>query len=121
MPFQLPVFNLKCRAWSNQDMTFPPRVTNVDCNLAWGRRVNVPSTGGTGFLGVPLVAMQLLVRSTADLRGQTSTTGSDAIEVPSGSGRYYICYYVDYLGMGFPNEHKCAIISQFFPFKTPDT
>lgn len=120
MAYSIPTFNITCRAYTGGDITAPPRETNVACNLAWGKRVNVPSTGGTGAVGVPLMTMQLLLPLTADIRGRDSATGSDMVEVPQGSGRYYRVTFCDHIGYGFPNEHKCAILEQNVPFKTPD-
>jgi len=120
MPYVQPVYNSLCNIWTGGNPVGAPRVVDARCNLAWGRRVNVASTGGTALVGIPLVAMTLLLPRNTDIRGRTSTTGEDAVEVPSGSGRYYLCCFVDNIGMNFANEHRGAIIQQMDPFKTPD-
>lgn len=79
------------------------------------------STGGTGIAGVVVSTMTLLLESTADVRGLPSSTGSDIVEIPAGSHRYYECWMCDYIGYGFANEHKGAIVRQLPTFKTPDT
>lgn len=90
-------------------MPGPPDVT-CDANLAWNKRVAVPSTGGTGSLGVPLFTMTLLVPKLTDIRDRLHVGGSDTVEVPAGSGRYYEAVYVDDLGKGFANEHRGVLL-----------
>lgn len=111
MPFVVPSFPITCNVWTNG--TGPPaapRVSALACNLAWNKRVAVPSTGGTGVLGVPLFTMTLLVPKLSDLRGRLSAGGSDVVECPAGSGRIYECVYVDDIGKGFANEHRAALL-----------
>jgi hypothetical protein len=123
MAFQLPNFNLLVNIWTNTlpPVFNPPRVADARANMAWGKRVSSMSTGGTSSVGVIAQTMTLLLESTTDIRGYLSTTGYDIVEVPSGSGRYYNVYIADYIGYGFPNQHKAALIYQRQPFKTPDT
>jgi len=64
--------------------------------------------------------MVLLTPAHTDLRDNASTGGHDAVEVPSGSGRYYDVTYCDNIGMGFPNEHRAGVLQKKVPFKTPD-
>lgn len=112
MGFEVPQMPLTFNAWHHANGAAPvgpPDVTG-DCNLAWGKRVAVPSTGGTGFVGVPLFTMTLLVVVGTDLRDRLEAGGSDTVEVPAGSGRMYECVYVDDLGKGFANEHRGAIL-----------
>lgn len=87
----------------------PPSLTFTG-NLAWNKRVAVPSTGGTGSLGIPLFTMTLLVLAGTDIRGRDSSSGPDIVEVPAASGRYYEVVYVDDLGKGFANEHRGALL-----------
>ena len=123
MAFQLPNFNITVNIWTvgMNPATTPPRVSGAPANLAWGKRVSTMSTGGTGSAGVLVSTMTLLIESTCDIRGRQATGGSDTVEIPAGSGRYYVCETADYIGYGFPNQHKGAVVSQRFPFKTPDT
>jgi len=113
MAFTIPQFPLTVNIWHDGPVFFPvgPPDLIVMGNLAWGRRVAVPSTGGTGSLGVPLFTMTLLVPKLTDIRGRLSTVaGADVVEVPAGSGRYYEVIYVDDLGKGFANEHRGALL-----------
>lgn len=121
MPISPPTYPILCNLYTSDDPLGTLRVFHAPCNLAWGSRVNVPSTGGTSAIGVPLVTTQIIVPPTTDIRGASSTTGSDACEVPAGSGRWYTVVYADFAGLGFPNVHKNAILQQHVPFKTPDT
>lgn len=121
MPYTQPNYPLTCNIWTGDDTTVPPRVSGAKCNLAWGTRVNVASTGGTDFVGVPLMTVTLLVPPTVDIRGASSATAGDTVEVPAGSGRRYRCVFADYIGLGFVNAHKGATLQQISPFKTPDT
>lgn len=110
--YTLPTFNLMCNLWTGGNPVGPPRAT-LACNLAWGRRVNVASTGGTTLLGKPLVCMSLLLPALSDVRGPFGVSGADAVEVPAGSGRLYQVAWVDDIGKGFANEHRCAIIEMY--------
>lgn len=114
MPFRLPTFNILCNVFP---MTVPnvpsvpinpPRLADQMCQLTYGRRVNVASTGGTDEAGVPLQAMNLLLPPGTDIRGPQDTVSADMVEVPSGSGRWYWVYFVDDIGRGFSNEHRTA-------------
>lgn len=112
MPFAVPQMPLEANWWRHQD-ALPPTtdpVGTTDANLAWGRRTANPSTGGTGFIGVPLFTMTLLVPADTDIRDRLSPDGSDTIECPAGSGRYYEAVYVDDLGKGFANEHRGVLL-----------
>jgi hypothetical protein len=110
--YSQPTFNLTCNVWRHGVPTTDPPALSPRCNLAWGKRVNVASTGGTGFIGIPLVTMQLLLPKLTDVRGPQCPTGDDTIEVPAGSGRIYTVTFVDDIGKGFLNEHRCAILQQ---------
>lgn len=118
--FSVPQMPLEVYIW--RATTVPPAglpdVITVG-NLAWGKRVNVPSTGGTASLGYPLMTMQLLLPPLTDVRGDASFVAADVVEVPSGSGRYYRVVFVDDFGKGFPNEHRGAIIYQASPWPVP--
>lgn len=115
MPFRLPTFNNICDAWTwpaARDVpTIPvgvPRLISQACALVYGRRVNVASTGGTTAQGVPLQTMNLLLPPGTYIRGPQDSVGTDLVEVPSGSGRWYICYFVDDIGKLYANEHRTA-------------
>lgn len=116
MAFRLPTLNLTCNIYSGASPagTWPGargalRLSAVACQLTYGRRVNVASTGGTGTVGVPLMAMSLLLVKLTDIRGlQDDAASPDWVECPAGSGRFYVVAWVDDIGKGFSNEHRTA-------------
>lgn len=110
MAYKLPTFNLVCNVYTGGDTT-DLRIS-PQCNLAWGQRVNVASTGGTDIIGVPLVTMTLLLPPLTDVRGPLSSTDADTVECPAGSNRMYTVSFVDDIGKGFPNEHRAAVLQQ---------
>lgn len=119
MPYVLPTFNLICNIWTGTgtpgvpDQALPmgaPRLSLVPCNLCYGRRVNVASTGGTYTAGIPLLAMNLLLPKLTDIRGAQDDTSNDVVECPSASGRFYWVTFVDDIGKGFSNEHRTAAL-----------
>jgi hypothetical protein len=119
MSFNLPQFNLHCNVWHAPAIP-PVGAPDLDTlgNLAWGRRVNVTSTGGTSFLGTPLLCMTLLLPKLTDVRGDPAG-GADVVEVPAGSGRFYRIVFVDDIGKGFANEHRAAVLQQHLPMPVP--
>lgn len=117
MAFVIPEFPLLCNIWdgggSFPPLTIPmgpPRETDIECNLAWGKRVNVVSSGGTGQQGVPIAAMTLLLPLGTTIHGPEWTNGPDVVEVPKGSGRWYWVAMQDLIGAGFSNAHQGAMI-----------
>lgn len=119
MPYVIPQFNLFCQLWDYPAYTLvppvppaaDPREVNVPCALVYGRRVNVAAALGYGEFGYPTFLMNLLLPAGTDIRGpQNRTGGPDLVEVPQGSGRYYVVYGVDDIGKGWPNEHRTAAI-----------
>lgn len=116
MAYRLPVFNTLCNIWDNPPVPPAPPSDTVLCNLAWGRRVAVPSTGGTDTLGVVLMTMTLLVPSGTVLQGDPNLLTGSIVEVPAGSGRMYNVAMADMIAVGFANEHVGAILVQVAPF-----
>jgi hypothetical protein len=120
MSFTLPTFNLLCNVWTG---TAPPpgaRRAQFPCNLAWGRRVNTSLDSVGAFWPTTI-----LLPALADIRTITQTgvaSGNDVVEVPAGSGRYYVAEHVDDIGKGFSNEHRGAILiatRQYGDWPTP--
>ena len=117
MAFRLPSFNLLCNITTCDVAnvpaipTLPIRLPNQTCQLCYGRRVNVASTGGTSTVGILSIAMTLLVPPLVDVRGPQDVTSADMVEVPAGSGRWYFVVAVDDIGKGFANEHRTAVMS----------
>jgi hypothetical protein len=112
--YQVPQFPLECDIFTGGDYHVSARLTDVECNLAWGRRVGMPAIGAVAlntFESFP-GTMVLLVPKDTDIRDPFCTTGADAVVCPSGSNRHYIVIYVDDIGKGFDNEHRAAVLSK---------
>lgn len=125
MAFRLPTFNLQCHI-SQPDVlgtpgipTAPYRIVYQDCQLTYGRRVQVASTGGTTLPGVLVLVMNLLLPPLTDVRGPQDIAGFDMVEVPADSGRWYQVVGVDDIGKGFANEHRTASIFALAASWTP--
>lgn len=116
MPFVTPNFNILCRiqqpdvANVAQVPTGPARLANQACQLTYGRRVNVMSTGGTTIPGVPIQAWNLLLPAGTDIRGPQDIVSFDVVEVPELSGQWWYVAAVGDIGKGFANEHRTACI-----------
>jgi len=115
MAYTIPTFNLICDLYTGPPGVIPPvgpaRLT-VLVNLSPGRRVMMPSAGF-------LVLMEVLLPAGTDIRGGMSATGSDIIELPQGSARYYKVLGVDDVAKGFANEYRIAWCAQQPPQPTP--
>lgn len=100
-----PVYNTPINIWHDGTATTDPPDVEATVNFAWDRRGHTDSIDpGAPENTIPF--MTVLAPSDTDIRGYVNTGGSpDVIEVPAGSGRYYLVHYVDFIGMGFPNEH----------------
>ena len=101
MAFVLPTFNLICSIRSSTS----PTVERLEspCNLAAGNRVQ-----GTGPF-----PMTLLLPALTDIRDDwVSVGGSDIVEVPKGTGRFYSAVWVDDCAKGFSNEYRRADIQK---------
>jgi hypothetical protein len=98
------------------------RLSDVPCNLAWGKRVNtglpISTTEGGEYSQTLMV---LLVPALTDIRDAAGLVGvhPDLVVVPSGSGRWYSVMYVDDLGKGFPNEHRGAVLYKAYEKVSP--
>jgi len=115
MSFTLPDFNLTCDIYSGPYDTRVLRLSGVACNLAMGRRVQVVFHDPTG-LGFGAATAQLLLPSGTDVRDVSQLMGGgppyDIVEVPAGSGRWYVVNSVDDVGKGFPNEYRLAFLAK---------
>lgn len=113
MPFSLPNFNLRCDVYTGPWLTKALRVSDVPCNLAWGKRVQdfaAFDTAPDESSGSP--QMVLLTPAGTDLRSKIISGQGDVVEVPQGSGRWYGVFAVDDIGKGFDNEHRGAWVLQ---------
>lgn len=125
MAYRLPTFNLLCNITTmdfphEPAVPHPPfRIVNQACQLTYGRRVNVVSTGGTAQAGVLVVSMSLLLPPLVDIRGPQDVTSPDMVECPAGTGRWYWVAAVDDIGKGFTNEHRFAALYALVSRWTP--
>ena len=126
MAYILPTFNLLCNIgpaagsaprggyWPGTPLPFVHRITNQPCALQFGRK----SQGAIGSIfetGPAYVSMYLLLPPLTDIRGVQVSVVWDWVECPAGSGRFYAVSYVDDIGKGYPNEHRCAEVFSVVP------
>jgi len=115
MAFTPPSFNLTCEVFAGPYDTRVLRLTGQPCNLALGRRVtrgfhDPVSLGFGDACANLLLPVGTDVRDNAQLSGPLGTGVYDIVEVPSGSGRWYVVADVDDVGKGFSNEYRyCSL------------
>lgn len=120
--YRLPEFNLNVYIYHYPDRgpfkpsQKSPSVITVG-NLAYGRRSNISSYDGYGSNQVlPIPIMTLLLPKGTDIRtgGSGITPGiNDFVWLADYVGRYYEVVGVDDAGLGFPNEHRVAILKPY--------
>lgn len=119
MAYTVPSFPIPVSVWrfSNWSGVVPPASAPdvIDyCNLVPGRRQFGEGVNPSSYLLCPF---GLDVRfSEAGVFGPWPPVDPDLVEVPTGSGRFYTVADVEFLGLGFPNQHKEAIIVKASPF-----
>lgn len=112
MAFNPPDFNLECDIYTGPWLGRALRLT-VECNLAYGRRVQQNFQdffGGTVIGATPV--MSLLLPALTDVRSFMISANPDLVEVPRTSGRWYEVITVDDMSKGFPSEYRLAQIGQ---------
>jgi hypothetical protein len=121
MPYTLPAFNLNVKCYSFGSYFPNPARLAFMANLTPGRRVSSGIDSGGSGVGIDMMYRYLLVPALTDIRGSFSATGPDQVEVPIGTGRYYLVQDVDDVAKGFANEHRIAwlIISGTQPVPLP--
>jgi len=116
MAFVIPAFNLTVDIFDRAPYPWVTPRISVMGNLAFSRR------GASTSVFWPDnewgVLPYLLVPAGTDIRDNSSygalSPNADAVEVPAGSGRFYLVTSVEDIGKGFPNEHRCAIITKVY-------
>jgi len=108
--FTIPTFNLTCNLWTAGTFPGAPRVAAMPCNLQAGRRLHVLDYQENVGITATGSAMFLLTASGSDVRDLYTLAGSDVVEVPAGSGRFYMVQVTDDVGKGFPNEFRFSVI-----------
>jgi hypothetical protein len=115
MGFAPPLYPLLFSAWHNQVGPPPvglPYAVGAVCQLALlpPAALGAIPPGGVGdvthILRSP-VGFDIRDNYTAQTLGQTPT---DLIEVPQGSGNFYLVYLVTAAGLGFTNAHLRALL-----------
>jgi hypothetical protein len=113
MAFTIPTFNLVCNVWRGIGHSGAPDIVNLACNLQFGRKPHILDLQENVGINAQGQAMFLLVPAGSDLRDGMTTSGfRDTVEVPSGTGRFYVVWAVDDVGKGFSNEYRVATISK---------
>jgi len=112
--FSVPTFNLVVNLWRQ------PRTINLVpdrtfmANLAASRIVQAYAAIDVFFTNVPAPFAGLLCPKLTDIAGMwvAALAGEDCVEVPAGSGRFYMVLTVEDVAKGFPNEYRHALICQ---------
>lgn len=115
MAFTLPNFNLLCNVHTVSGGVNTFRLA-VMGNLAMGRRTALDRLAGEqtgGFFGL---VPTLLLPSGTDVRDASCGGEMDILEVPAGSGRWYLASAVDDIGKGFANEHRAVSLLKTWGF-----
>lgn len=113
-----PTFNLKCDIYTGPWLTKVLRASNVDCNLALGRRVQQQGNDYANLSYGP-AAPNLLLPLGTDVRDGANASGQDIVECPAGTGRWYQVTAVDDVGKGFSNEYRLAALCKISAFLDP--
>lgn len=119
--YSLPNFNLSVNIWrsASNPITDPPDVTAMG-NLAASRRFRIFTVGLPALTAKYGQTAYLLLPKGTDVRSDSVTGGGDdTVEVPAGSGRYYIVVCVDDSGKGFANENRQATLMAKGPWPVP--
>lgn len=115
MAFRTPNFNVPCNVWRNGDdpTTDPPAFSTI-CNISCGERTNIAMVDmATTFF------VEILLPKLTDVRGVNTSAGSDTIEAPSDTGRYYLVLFVEDVAKSYDNEYRLVISSQVAPRPVP--
>jgi hypothetical protein len=106
MAFRVPVFNILANLWTFHAAPYPPpgapRIANQQCQLYHCKEQ--PLVSGAGLE----LAMLIRLPAGTDIRGPLSTTNFDVVEVPVGSGNWYLAEDVNDIARGFQNEYRVA-------------
>lgn len=129
MAFREPTFPLAFNLWRNTSLvTGPPDLQGM-CNLAFGENAALYAPGYSQFKEDFIVVWMLFPKRTDVRPSSVHGNAQDCVEVPAGTGRFYLVVDVDDVGRGFTNEYRkalCAKITQGFgnfqlnPWGCPD-
>jgi hypothetical protein len=112
MAFSVPTFPIDCDIYDGPWLTKAFRL-NVECNLAFGRRVQQQFQDfDVAEVQASSLQMGLLLPALTDIHCLAMGLENDVIEVPSGSGRWYGLECFDDVAKGFDNEYRFALLTQ---------
>jgi len=104
MPYQPPGFPARCNVYDNGGGG-PPRVVNLPCNMNGMNRDH-----NSYDFGFSYQLMYFPYRS--DVRDSTdAAAGGDWVELPPGSGAFYLLLAVRDVARGYPNEFRIGYVS----------
>ena len=109
MAYVLPTFNLKCGIHRWPIRFDLPADLIVDCQIRGpGSTYSATAAGTIGYYGITWLILPPLT----DIRDTycEPINSNDGVEVPLGSGRYYMVTWVEDIAKGFSNEHKYALL-----------
>ena len=115
MAYKTPTMNLTANLWRTPNVVTAVPDRAFVCNLAYGRRTPTLNMLTMFFVGTLTGEQNLLCPKGTDISGiwgNGATFSQDCVEVPAGSGRYYIVASVVDIGKGFSNEYRLASIMQ---------
>jgi hypothetical protein len=109
MAYPSPVFNLTCRIYQAMGTGPFPLAGGIvsSCQLRLNKPGIVAASGG----GAGVTGMLLLLPKGTDIRPSHLAVVADAVQVPDGSGEYYVVSWVNDVAKGFPNEYRLALIT----------
>jgi hypothetical protein len=81
-----------------------------------GKRVASDRAAGQESGGMFGLTPVLLLAAFVDVRDSSCGGQMDVIEVPAGTGRWYLATLVDDIGKGFPNEHRAVSLYKIWNF-----
>lgn len=115
MSYGIPTFNLAVNIWHSSGSA-PPPLTPPDLVTVGNLRFMWTANAVNRGIPTARVFSSLSLPKGTDIRpedGLTNLAGSgDFVEVPAGTGRFYLVEVIEDVGKGFPNEYRSAILRQ---------
>jgi len=112
--FSIPDFNLSAELFTMVvPMNFLTKVSRglIDCQLrAYGPELRAGFSGQINEFTVCYGGLAVLCPAGTDIRDSKCNGACDLIELPAGSGRFYLVLFVDDVAKGFPNEYRIGYL-----------
>lgn len=115
MAYKIPEFNLLCDIYEIGPTSNTFRLQSV-CALIMGPLRRFPTTGAAGAPGAGGYTPILALPALTDIRDGSCQLVSNLVDVPAGSGRWYISLMVDDVAKGWPNEYRIATLAKTWKF-----